>query len=271
MPPTATSVIHNPYTNTTARVATIVAAQQQNRRTAAAEVTTPSPTSTSDASSADAVAGSATAQGQPPRTAAATTSESYAKATLANHRSGINLFNKLMSEEPSPYPITFQEMTEEDVDNDNLQFMLEEFARRIVKNPPCRANTEQTLAISTVTQYFSSVKSEFQARWPNHYCWRDPSWHSKTLTDLEKKMKRISVNDGNGAEQNNKPCVPIYRLNSNMLVRDNATPDLTMICGHLLSPNTGSFTNRVGCMEVRCYLLFTYLADARGGEVKFLR
>jgi hypothetical protein len=213
-------------------VATIVAEQQQSRRAAALNANHGRNDATSVAGATDATIAPSTSTAG----AAASTSESLAESTVTNHRIGINWFNKLMSAEPSPYPITFDEMTAVDVQNDNLQFMLEEFARRITKTPPCRADTEKMLAATTVRQYFSSAKAAFQAKFPQHYCWKDPSWHAKALQDLDTRMKRLKVNDGDGSEQDATPCIPIYRLNSNMLVRDNTTqPDLTQICGDLLS------------------------------------
>ena len=63
--------------------------------------------------------------------------------------------------------------------------------------------------------------------------------------------------------------IPIYRLNNNWLVSSRMpsnVPDLhTIIINLIRESNTESNT-----FESRLILVFTYLADARGGEAKFL-
>ena len=165
-------------------------------------------------------------------------------------------------------------MKDDDVEGDNLKFILVEFARRLVKNPPVHANTDKPLVVRTVKQYFSSMKSVFHNRWPDNTCWKEQEWHSQLLADLDKLLLRHSINNGDGTGRQSV-CQPVYRKNNWLLSgdhgssgKDGSCVELIHVCKELLRRCASEGT---GMMAERCYILFTYLADARGGEVKFLR
>ncbi len=91
----------------------------------------------------------------------------------------------------------------------------------------------------------------------------ESSWYGAMIENMRALIERNSVLE---APSNPIKTMPIYRCNRPELVCNPAagTTDLEAILFNLLKSNLDDK------FQQRLWLIFTYLADARGGEAKFL-
>ena len=190
------------------------------------------------------------------------------QSTKVAHSSAMVLFDKMMSDKDFIQYPPFKDLHNDDVIEGKLPFIFVDFAHRLSHKPPTKAKSNDLLNVNTVCQYYSSVQLQFQARWPQNPYWMDQKQQSKITKDLKTNLERNSLTNGNGTGRY-AICQPVYCKNAEIIGQSSQSGniDLISVCKQFFKEQH----SERGWMEKRCHLLLTYLACARGGEVKFLR
>ena len=170
----------------------------------------------------------------------------------------------------------FADMTEQDVEADNLEHEIVEFLKWMAITEIEQNNsTGKHLSTSTKIQCAGRVKECYKKRWPKHDSWKDESWYLEWRHAFEKDSKREAFDKG--TDRQDPKVRPLYRrvearyLCATQRVdggwRQLQGADLESINEYLIKTKTQQNNN----LERRAIINNVYQGVGRGGEPKFMR
>lgn len=190
----------------------------------------------------------------------------------------------------------FMEMDIIEIENDHLAAEILNFCQWISSTPIPRYFNEdlqpkkevegatQLLQASTLVKYVGKIIAQIRQKFPNHPDFQSippeevPSWWTNLRPAFQTELTRFHMRLGSDFVFGESYTRPLYCKTT--LVQQNhdtvqlknhdfsSIIDLPMVCKKLMQDATLS-CNHNGPLQQRCWLIFTFQAVGRGGEVKF--
>ena len=212
-------------------------------------------------------------------------------STAAGRDTAVRLFDYYQAKVVGHGARSLANLTQDDILGDNLERKFNDFAYWLANTPipknPDRddllnprasdALNPSFLGSLTLTQYLGRVRSSLSDRFPNHPLFRDPEEWTAMRVDFQTEVTRAQLTSSDGFGGIQFRC--LYKLNSKdprlyEFGRDDLLNDWVSKCdlkavlrSLMQKARAGDTIN--GNLQRRCWLVATYHAMGRGGEIKF--